>query len=145
VIFYKYREKTAVVKRSSEPRGPPRKAGLKICQRYKLFLVLFRSHKVIYSRTIGQKNLSCCFKTTRLLIVAQLDKKIYFWGFTVLKDNFLRHNLNVMRIEKYVFDTIFNTMMNVKGKRSHSEYVNRHRDGNWTQARWAPAKNTRNG
>nr|XP_012567360.1 uncharacterized protein LOC105851255 [Cicer arietinum] len=36
-------------------------------------------------------------------------------------DNLLRHNLDVMHIEKNVFDNIFNTVMNIKGKTKDNE------------------------
>jgi len=38
-----------------------------------------------------------------------------------LKDNLIGHNLDVMHIEKNVFDNIFNTVMDVKGKTIHNE------------------------
>lgn len=43
-------------------------------------------------------------------------KRSIFWDLTYWKTNLIRHNLDVMYIEKNVFDNIFNTVMNVKGK-----------------------------
>ena len=39
-----------------------------------------------------------------------------FWDLPYWKTNLIRHNLDVMHIEKKNFDNIFNTVMNVKGK-----------------------------
>jgi len=39
-----------------------------------------------------------------------------FWELSYRKTNLLCHNLDVMHIEKYVFENIFNTFMDVKGK-----------------------------
>ena len=43
-------------------------------------------------------------------------KRSIFWEFPFWKTNLLRHNLDVMHIEKNVFENIFNTIMDVKGK-----------------------------
>jgi hypothetical protein len=43
-------------------------------------------------------------------------KRSIFWELSYWKTNLLRHNLNVMHIEKNVFENIFNTVMDVKGK-----------------------------
>ncbi|XP_060182337.1 uncharacterized protein LOC132612000 [Lycium barbarum] len=43
-------------------------------------------------------------------------KRSIFWDLPYWKTNLIRHNLDVMHIEKNVFDNIFNTLMNVKGK-----------------------------
>ncbi|PNX88299.1 hypothetical protein L195_g044402 [Trifolium pratense] len=48
-------------------------------------------------------------------------KQSIFWDLPYWKDNLLRHNLDVMHIEKNFFDNIFNTVMNVKGKTKDSE------------------------
>ncbi|XP_049368611.1 uncharacterized protein LOC125833494 [Solanum verrucosum] len=39
-----------------------------------------------------------------------------FWELPYWKDNLLRHNLDVMHIEKNYFDNLFNTVMDVTGK-----------------------------
>jgi len=43
-------------------------------------------------------------------------KRSIFWDLPYWKDNLLRHNLDVMHIEKNFFDYVFNIMMDVKGK-----------------------------
>ncbi|WMV15129.1 hypothetical protein MTR67_008514 [Solanum verrucosum] len=43
-------------------------------------------------------------------------KQSIFWELSYWKDNLLRHNLDVMHIEKNYFDNLFNTVMDVKGK-----------------------------
>lgn len=43
-------------------------------------------------------------------------KRSILWDLPYWKNNMLQHNLNVMRIEKNVFDNVFNTIMNIKGK-----------------------------
>ena len=44
-------------------------------------------------------------------------KRSIFWDLPYWKTNLIRHNLDVMHIEKNFFDNIFNTVMNVEGKR----------------------------
>ncbi|KAJ7959735.1 Transposon protein, putative, CACTA, En/Spm sub-class [Quillaja saponaria] len=39
-----------------------------------------------------------------------------FWELPYWSTNLIRHNLDVMHIEKNVFDNVFNTVMNMKGK-----------------------------
>jgi len=43
-------------------------------------------------------------------------KRSIFWELPYWKTNLLRHNLDVMHIEKNVFENIFNIVMDVKGK-----------------------------
>jgi hypothetical protein len=43
-------------------------------------------------------------------------KRSIFWELSYWKTNLLRHNLDVMHIEKNVFENIFNTVIDVKGK-----------------------------
>ncbi|KAK6123870.1 hypothetical protein DH2020_042384 [Rehmannia glutinosa] len=43
-------------------------------------------------------------------------KRSIFWDLPYWSSNLIRHNLDVMHIEKNVFDNIFNTVMNVEGK-----------------------------
>jgi len=43
-------------------------------------------------------------------------KRSIFWELPYWKTNLLRHNLDVMHIEKNVFENIFNIIMDVKGK-----------------------------
>ncbi|KAL2249440.1 UNVERIFIED_CONTAM: hypothetical protein Sindi_2417700 [Sesamum indicum] len=43
-------------------------------------------------------------------------KKNIFWKLEYLGMHMIRHNLDIMHIEKNVFDNIFDTVMNIKGK-----------------------------
>ncbi|KAL0434952.1 UNVERIFIED_CONTAM: hypothetical protein Sradi_0203100 [Sesamum radiatum] len=43
-------------------------------------------------------------------------KRSIFWDLPYWTTNMIRHNLDVMQIEKNVFDNTFNTIMNIKGK-----------------------------
>ncbi|KAK4382692.1 hypothetical protein Sango_2847500 [Sesamum angolense] len=43
-------------------------------------------------------------------------KRSIFWDIPYWTTNMIRHYLDVMHIEKNVFDNIFNTVMNIKGK-----------------------------
>ena len=43
-------------------------------------------------------------------------KRSMFWDLPYWKHNLLRHNLDVMHIEKNFFDNVFNTVMDVKDK-----------------------------
>jgi hypothetical protein len=43
-------------------------------------------------------------------------KRSIFWELPYWKTNLLRHNLDVMHIEKNMFENIFNTVMDMKGK-----------------------------
>lgn len=43
-------------------------------------------------------------------------KQSIFWELPYWKTNIIRHNLDIMHIEKNVFDNILNTVMDVKGK-----------------------------
>ena len=43
-------------------------------------------------------------------------KQSIFWELPYWKDLLLRHNIDVMHNEKNVFDNVFNTVLNVKGK-----------------------------
>jgi hypothetical protein len=55
-------------------------------------------------------------------------KKSIFWDLPYWKHNLLRHNLDVMHVEKNVFENIFNTVMNVKGKTKDNDKA---RDDIW--------------
>ena len=43
-------------------------------------------------------------------------KRNIFWDFPYWSSNLIRHNLDVMHIEKNVFDNLFNTVLNIHGK-----------------------------
>ena len=42
--------------------------------------------------------------------------KSIFWELPYWSTNLIRHNLDVMHVEKNVFDNVFNTVMDIKGK-----------------------------
>ena len=42
--------------------------------------------------------------------------KLFFWKLSYWKHLLLRHNIDVMHNQKNVFDNVFNTILNVKGK-----------------------------
>jgi hypothetical protein len=44
------------------------------------------------------------------------SKQSIFWDLPYWKTNLIRHNLDVMHIEKNVFDNVFNTVMDIKEK-----------------------------
>ncbi|XP_050233356.1 uncharacterized protein LOC126681844 [Mercurialis annua] len=44
------------------------------------------------------------------------NRKSIFWDLPYWRTNVIRHNLDVMHIEKNVFDNVFNTVLNVPGK-----------------------------
>ena len=48
-------------------------------------------------------------------------KRSIFWDLPYWKNNLLRNNLDVMHIEKNVFDNVFNIVMNVAGKTKDNE------------------------
>ena len=43
-------------------------------------------------------------------------KRSIFWDLPYWSTNLIRHNLDVMHIEKNVFENVFNTVMNIEGK-----------------------------
>ena len=49
---------------------------------------------------------------------ARWKKMSIFWDFPYWKTNMIRHNLDVMHIEKNVFDNIFNTLLCVPNKKN---------------------------
>ncbi|XP_051139678.1 uncharacterized protein LOC127257344 isoform X1 [Andrographis paniculata] len=52
----------------------------------------------------------------RLACVCGWQKRSIFWDLPYWNDLLVRHNMDVMHIEKNVFENIFNTVMDVKGK-----------------------------
>ena len=49
------------------------------------------------------------------------QKKSIFWELPYWKDHLLRHNLDVMHIEKNFFDNIMHTVLNVAGRTKDSK------------------------
>ncbi|KAL0308943.1 UNVERIFIED_CONTAM: hypothetical protein Sradi_5836600 [Sesamum radiatum] len=54
-----------------------------------------------------------CIDDTRIF---QWTKRSIFWDLVYGSTLLIRHNLDVMHIEKNMFDNIFNTVMDIKGK-----------------------------
>ncbi|WMV33298.1 hypothetical protein MTR67_026683 [Solanum verrucosum] len=52
----------------------------------------------------------------RLCMSCGWKKRSIFWDLPYCSSNMIRHNLDVMHIEKNVFDNVFNTVLNVDGK-----------------------------
>ncbi|CAH9127397.1 unnamed protein product [Cuscuta epithymum] len=50
-------------------------------------------------------------------------KRSIFWELPYWKDNMIRHNLDVMHIEKNVFDNVFHTVMDTKGTKNNKDGV----------------------
>ncbi|GJZ67548.1 hypothetical protein Tco_0630788, partial [Tanacetum coccineum] len=101
---------------------PPRLSGLETWRR------VHKYPKVTNERYPTDKNLpgfGVCHNWT---------KKSIFWDLPYWKTNLIRHNLDVMHVEKNVFDNIFNTVMddkdktkdNVKARQDVKEYCKRH-------------------
>jgi len=59
---------------------------------------------------------SCKQKFPSFGLIHNWVKRSIFWELPYWKTNLLRHNLDVMHIEKNMFENIFNTVMDVKGK-----------------------------
>ena len=60
-------------------------------------------------------------KNQQFLCDSQLDKAKYFLrAFFYQKNNVIRHNLDIIYIEKNIFDNIFNTNMDMKGKKKET-------------------------
>ena len=53
------------------------------------------------------------FKVNRRFIIGANS---IFWELPYWKNLLIRHNIDVMHNEKNVFDNVFNTVLNVKGK-----------------------------
>ena len=49
------------------------------------------------------------------------NKRSIFWDLPYWNSNLIRHNLDVMHIEKNVFENVFNTVMQVEGKNKDNE------------------------
>ena len=71
-------------------------------------------------------------------------KRSIFWDLPYWKDNLLRHNLDVMHIEKNFFDNVFNTVMDVTGKTKDNEKA-RQDMGIWCNRRELELKPQPNG
>ena len=57
---------------------------------------------------------------------SQLEEEEHFLSILILETLILRHNLDVMHIEKNVCDSILGTLLSIKGKTKHN--LNSHLD-----------------
>lgn len=68
---------------------------------------------VVDQPCVGQKRGSCRTSTVEPV---KWKKRSIFFTLPYWKDNLLRHNLDVMHIEKNVLDNIIGTLLGMKGK-----------------------------
>jgi hypothetical protein len=98
------RNKYAFVKGEIETRGPPQ----------------YLTPEQVWDKVKDKPNVQVvggvALKPRGYGLAHNWTKKSIFWDLPYWKDNLLRHNLDVMHVEKNVFENIFNTVMNVKGK-----------------------------
>ncbi|XP_028753509.1 uncharacterized protein LOC114713090 [Neltuma alba] len=97
------RNKTSFYKNRVEKSMPPRRlSGEEVWERVR------NLPKVIdYGKTIPIEGYNEAHHWT---------KQSIFWELPYWKSNLIRHNLDVMHIEKNVFDNLFHTVMDTKGK-----------------------------
>ena len=65
---------------------------------------------------IFQKSLTSDLVHVLALVLLIIGQNKVFWELPHWKTNLIRHNLDVMHIEKNLFDSIFNTVMDIKDK-----------------------------
>jgi len=97
-------EKNFFVGRVEKDVTPPRLSG------EELYDVVSEYGDIVFGLQSGKQNFSG-FGLTHNWV-----KRSIFWELPYWKTNLLRHNLDVMHIEKNVFENIFNTVMDVKGR-----------------------------
>jgi len=102
---YRKNRKDFFVGRVENDVAPPRLSG------EELFDVVSKYGDIVFGVQSGKQKFSG-FGLTHNWV-----KRSIFWELSYWKTNLLRHNLDVMHIEKNVFENIFNTVMDVKGKK----------------------------
>ncbi|CAA7021405.1 unnamed protein product [Microthlaspi erraticum] len=105
---HEYREKTTMFTRNKvvHETPPPEISGENILKQ----LRDFAADKTVEVGGNGHE------RTDGYGINHNWHKKSIFWELPYWKDHLLRHNLDVMHIEKNFFDNIMNTILNVQGK-----------------------------
>ncbi|KAJ7963951.1 Transposon protein, putative, CACTA, En/Spm sub-class [Quillaja saponaria] len=83
---------------------PPRLSGEEVWDR------LRRLNQITFGNAFGKQIISGFGKQHNWAKIS------IFWELPYWSTNLIRHNLDVMHIEKNVFDNVFNTVMNMKGK-----------------------------
>ncbi|KAL9390464.1 hypothetical protein Peur_019069 [Populus x canadensis] len=103
---HRYRKniKDFFVGRVENDVAPPRLAG------EELFDVVSEYGEIVFGLQSGKQ------KFPGFGLTHNWVKRSIFWELPYWKTNLLRHNLDVMHIEKNVFENIFNTVIDVKGK-----------------------------
>ncbi|KAL9407317.1 hypothetical protein Peur_004289 [Populus x canadensis] len=101
---YRKNRKDFFVGRVENDVAPPRLAG------EELFDVVSEYGEIVFGLQSGKQ------KFPGFGLTHNWVKRSIFWELPYWKTNLLRHNLDVMHIEKNVFENIFNTVMDVKGK-----------------------------
>ncbi|KAL9362616.1 hypothetical protein Peur_045401 [Populus x canadensis] len=101
---YRKNRKDFFVGRVENDVAPPRLSG------EELFDVVSEYGEIVFGLQSGKQ------KFPGFGLTYNWVKRSIFWELPYWKTNLLRHNLDVMHIEKNVFENIFNTVMDVKGK-----------------------------
>jgi hypothetical protein len=101
---YRKNRKDFFVGRVENDVAPPRLSG------EELFDVVSEYGEIVFGLQSGKQ------KFPGFGLTHNWVKRSIFWELPYWKTNLLRHNLDVMHIEKNVFENIFNTVMDVKGK-----------------------------
>jgi len=101
---YRKNRKDFFVGRVEKDVAPPRLSS------EKLHDVVSEYSDIVFGLQSGKQKFSDFSLTYNWL------KGSIFWELSYWKTNLHRHNLDVMHIEKNVFENIFNTVMDVKGK-----------------------------
>ncbi|KAL0329064.1 UNVERIFIED_CONTAM: hypothetical protein Sradi_4893100, partial [Sesamum radiatum] len=66
--------------------------------------------------TAGVMGYPICMDDTRAFHLQHVDEEKHLWDLSYWSTLLIRYNLDVMHIEKNVFDNIFNTVMDIKRK-----------------------------
>ena len=105
-LNHRYRKKKNdfFVGRVEKDVAPPRLSG------EELFDVMSEYDEIVFGLQSGKQ------KFPGFGLTHNWVKRSIFWELPYWKTNLLRHNLNVMHIEKNVFENIFNIIMDMKGK-----------------------------
>jgi hypothetical protein len=101
---YRKNRKDFFVGRVENDVAPPRLSG------EELFDVVSEYGEIVFGLQSGKQ------KFPGFGLTHNWVKRSIFWELPYWKTNLLRHNLDVMHIEKNVFENIFNIVMDVKGK-----------------------------
>ena len=101
---YRKNRKDFFVGRVEKDVSPPRLSG------EELHDVVSEYDDIVFSLQSGKQ------KFPGFDLTQNWVKRSIFWELPYWKTNLLRHNLDFMHIEKNVFENIFNTVIDVKGK-----------------------------